>query len=41
MDFLIRQGLLVDGTGAAKRLADVVVEDGNSNSANAARADWM
>ena len=28
MDFLIRQGTLVDGTGGAKRPADVVVQDG-------------
>jgi N-acyl-D-aspartate/D-glutamate deacylase len=28
MDFLIRQGTLVDGTGRPKRLADVVVRDG-------------
>ncbi|HIF97954.1 MAG TPA: D-aminoacylase [Myxococcales bacterium] len=28
MDLLIRQGTLVDGTGRAKRLADVVVRDG-------------
>jgi len=28
VDFLIRQGTLVDGTGRAQRLADVVVEDG-------------
>jgi len=28
VDFLIRQGTLVDGTGRAKRLADVVVQDG-------------
>ena len=28
MDTLIRRGMLIDGTGGAKRRADVLVQDG-------------